>query len=139
MALKDVNVPSEQVALGEAMIALSPLSLGDISHLLIEHGAIFREALSLFGPVLDNRDYASDLNAYLMAKSPGLLCSAIAASAGEPDNSEVVSKWPIGFQLRAFEVVARLTMAKVNPAAIIREIGLALGPLSNPQFANTQH
>jgi hypothetical protein len=129
MSFKDVAPETAEVTIGNSVISLAPLSLSDISLLMERHGSALAQAIVLYGPVLGDPAYAEAFSAYLLTQSPPLACAAIAISAGEPENVDIVARLPAGFQLHAFATVVRLTMAGHNPADVLERLSAAVVPL----------
>ena len=120
----------EELSFSAGRVRLYPLSLDDVSALLQEHSSTLRQAVELFAPVLEAEDYADQFAAHLLAVSPGLISRAIAISAREPNAADHVRKMPLGFQLRAFATVTRMSLDGINPEAVLRELADAVAPIS---------
>lgn len=129
----------EEIPLGSGSVKLFPLSLDDVSKLLQEHSPILRQALELFAPVLEADAYADQFSAHLLAVSPGLMSQAIAISAREPHAADNVRKMPLGFQLRAFAAVTRMTLDGINPEIVLRELADAVAPIAGSGVSATAH
>lgn len=130
MTLAETKPKFEEIPLGGGRLRLFPLSLDDISTLLWEHSSSLRQVMALFGPDLEAEAYADKFAVHLLAVSPGLISQAIAISAREPEAVDRVRKMPLGFQLRAFAAVTRMSLDGINPEAVLRELADAVAPIS---------
>lgn len=125
------SVPEfEEISSGTGRVRLFPLSLDDVSTLLREHSSTLRQVMAMFDTVLEAEAYADKFSAHLLAASPALISQAIAISARQPEAAEHVRKMPLGFQLRAFATVTRLSLDGINPEAVLRELSAAVAPIS---------
>lgn len=129
----------EEISLGSGRVKLFPLSLEDVSTLLREHSPTLRQAVELFAPVLEADAYADQFSAHLLAVSPGLISQAIAISAQEPNAADHVRKMPLGFQLRAFAMVTRMTLDGINPEIVLRELADAVAPIAGSGVSAMAH
>ena len=139
MPLSEAAPKFEEISLGAGRVRLFPLSLDDVSTLLRENAPALRRAVELFAPVLEADAYADQFSAHLLSVSPGLISQAIAISAREPDAADHVRKMPLGFQLRAFAMVTRMTLDGINPEVVLRELADAVAPIAGNGVGATAH
>lgn len=103
MALKDIIPQTETVEVAGTTVELHGLSLKDISSLLDHH----KDALGAFFE-------AEAPNVDLVTKFQDATCSIIAHAADEPESEEIVSRLPIGDQLKLLQAVWKLTNLSVE-------------------------
>lgn len=139
MSLGTTEPKFEEIPLGAGRVRLFPLSLDDVSTLLREHSSSLRQVMAMFDTVLEAEAYADKFSAYLLAASPGLISQAIAISAHEPEAVENVRKMPLGFQLRAFATITRMTLDGINPELVLRELADAVAPIAGMSASASAH
>lgn len=122
MLLKDIALPTKEIAVGEGSFVVRGLSLQVVGDLLESHR---EQILGLFGGETDPGT--------LLQESPRLAARMIAHAADEPGEADKVTQLPVGVQVNALEAIWDLTipdeetlgkvMARV--AAALKKYGLA--------------
>jgi len=138
MPLSDVEIPSAEIALGEAKLRLTALSLSDLSILLEHHGQALASVVSVFAPI-GREPFNERKLALLLLSRNDLIAEAIALSAGEARSQPILDRMSAFYQFQAFTVVIRLTLMGLNPALILSEMAGALSPVHGMVFGGTSH
>jgi hypothetical protein len=112
MSLRKYQSPRREITLPDgSTFPVRGLSFLDLSKLVLTH----REEFVAAGKIVSaNKDDMGTLAAVLAQTLPGLVASAVAVAADEPDLTSVIESLPLSVQLEAILAVGELTVRDAN-------------------------
>jgi hypothetical protein len=112
MSLRNYQAPRRDVPLPDgSTFSVRGLTFLDLSKLVMSH----RDEFVAAGKIITaNKDDMGTLALVLAQTLPGLIASAVAAAADEPDLTGVIESLPLPVQLDAILAVGELTVLDAN-------------------------
>ena len=112
MALSDIIIPSEDIAVGKSSFSVRGLNADDVAHLFLSNRADVERFAALWQ--IHDGEVTQDFIAAVLKEVPALVAQAIACAADEPAEWEKARKLSIPVQLQAINAVGRLTFEGVG-------------------------
>jgi hypothetical protein len=112
MSLRKYQSPRREITLPDgSTFPVRGLSFLDLSKLVMSHRDEFVAAGKI---IAANKDDMGTLALVLAQTLPGLIATAVAVAADEPDRTNVIESLPLSVQLDAILAVGELTVQDAN-------------------------